>query len=114
MIWKKKIMNKNKEIAAKLLDSNSHKICNPLLDASADFSMLRIAFQIEEKITECEYCYCNSCKTVFSDNEKFIYFDFCSLKSMTCVSTFNICKNVESFFFNESHIFIERTDIGSV
>lgn len=57
-----------------------------------------IASQIEKKILNAKNFYCNSCRTIFDENEKSQLVDSTSMKWVPCTSTTEICKHAENFF----------------
>lgn len=65
---------------------------------SSNNSIAHIAATIEMNIESCPNFYCNSCLSVFTDNDEIDMIDFNFLKRTPCVSTFEICKNAEHFF----------------
>lgn len=71
-----------------------------LLDGTSNFMIVYLSSEIEKKIIECKSFHCNSCRTVFNENEKIngadSYSSYSSWKP--CISTIEICRTSEKFF----------------
>lgn len=68
------------------------------LDSTSNFTATYIASLIERKIEECPNFYCNSCRSIFKENEKVDNIDTITIDWKPCFSTFEICKTTEKFF----------------
>lgn len=69
-----------------------------LLDSTSQFMIIYLASKIEKKIVECKSFHCNSCRLVFSQNDKDSSMDSKFACWSSCVSTVYICKMAEKFF----------------
>lgn len=67
------------------------------LDVSSDFMIQYIASTIERKIMTCNRFHCDTCRLVFTENEKTSCINT-YLNWQPCKSTYDICKNSEKFF----------------
>lgn len=69
------------------------------IDCTSNFAIAHIASKIEQKIIRCPELYCNSCKTIFQENQKIdASIDGGLLLWKPCTSTMDICKTAERFF----------------
>lgn len=76
----------------------SIKLCDYLLEGVSNYSIAHVASKIEESIENCSSFHCNSCLSVFNENEKIDMDDLNFLNRKPCISTFDICRNAEKFF----------------
>lgn len=95
---KEKYEQQTVEILMQVTKLNEIRTNDSLLDYASKFSIAYIATSIENKILKSPRFYCNNCRSVFEENEKYNAVDTIILKSPPCVSTYKICENAERFF----------------
>lgn len=69
-----------------------------MLDGTSQFMINYLASKIEQKIIKCKTFHCNSCKSVFEENEKVESIDSFFPSWKPCCSSVDICRTAEQFF----------------
>lgn len=92
--------NKILEEIAVLDELESNNISFDGTVGTKNFTTAYITSCIEKKISECPSFHCNSCQSVFKENDKvnMDIFDLNVVNWKSCISSFEICKTAEKFF----------------